>query len=93
MHYERKPAFDRSLKRLPPDRKERVKNAVRHLVNFFETRQQPQGLGLKRLRQDYWEIRSGVGDRIIFRLFGDLVEFVLVGNHDEIRRFLRARES
>ena len=89
MRYERKPSFDRTLQRLPPDRKARVKEAVQALVVFFETKQQPQGLGLKRLRRDYWEIRAGLGDRVMFRLSGGLVEFVIAGDHDEIRRFLR----
>ena len=89
MRYERKPAFERAFQRLPPDRKARAKDAVRQLVQFFETRQQPQGLGLKRLRERYWEVRSGLGDRVIFRLSGDLVELILIGNHDEIRRWLR----
>lgn len=90
MRYEHKPAFDRSLRRLPPDRKARVKEAVKQLVVFFETREQPQGLGLKHLRGDFWEVRASLADRIIFRLSGDLVEFVLAGDHDDIRRFLRA---
>jgi len=89
MRYERKPAFERSVRRLPADRKARVKSAVEQLILFFETRQQPQGLGLKRLRRDFWEFRAGLGDRIIFRITGDLVEFVIAGNHDEICRFLR----
>ena len=89
MRYERKPAFERTLSRLPPDRKERVKSAVRQIVIFFETKQLPQGLGLKRLRGQYWEIRAGLGDRIIFRLSDDLVEFAIVGSHGEIARFLR----
>ena len=89
MRYERKPAFERSIQRLPPDRKARTKEAVQQLVVFFETKQQPHGLGLKRLRGGYWEVRAGLGDRVLFRLSGDLVEFVIVGNHDEIRRFLR----
>ena len=89
MRYERKPAFERTARRLPPDRKERVKSAVRQLVIFFETQQLPQGLGLKRLRGDFWEVRAGLGDRIIFRLSGELVEFAIVGNHDEVARFLR----
>lgn len=90
MRYERKPAFERSLRRLPPDRKERAKEAIQQLVIFFETRQQPHGLGLKRLRGSFWEIRVGLGDRVLFRLRGELVEFILVGDHDEIRRLLKS---
>ena len=66
-----------------------MKSAVRQLVIFFETKQLPQGLGLKRLRGDFWEVRVGLEDRIIFRLSGELVEFAIVGNHDEVARFLR----
>ncbi len=89
MRYERKPSFSRSLRRLPPDRKVRIKDAIRNLVIFLETKQQPHGLGLKRLRADYWQVRAGLGDRVIFRLVDDLIEFVIVGSHDEIQRFLR----
>ena len=89
MRYERKPAFDRAFRRLPRERQARAKEAIRQLVVFFETRQQPQGLGLTRLRGDYWEVRAGLGDRVLFRLTGDLVEFIIVGNHDDIRRALR----
>jgi hypothetical protein len=89
MRYERKPSFDRTFRRLPKDRQARAKEAMRQLVAFFETRERPQGLGLRRLRGDFWEVRAGLSDRIMFRLIGDLVEFVVVGNHDEIRRALR----
>lgn len=89
MRYERKPAFDRIFRRLPEHRKARAREALRQLIAFFETRQQPHGLGLKRLKNDFWEVRAGLDDRILFRLTGDLVEFVIVGNHDDIRRALR----
>ena len=89
MRYERKSAFERAARRLPPDRKERVKAAVGQIVVFFETGELPQGLGLKRLRGNFWEARAGFGVCIIFRISGDLVEFAIVGNHDEIARFLR----
>jgi mRNA-degrading endonuclease RelE of RelBE toxin-antitoxin system len=89
MHYERKPSFDRSLRRLPQDRRHRVERAIEQLVMFFEAGPRPQGLGLKRLRGDVWEVRAGLSDRVIFRLTADLVEFVIVGNHDDIVRFLK----
>ena len=89
MRYERKSSFDRAFQQLPENRKARTREAIRQLVAFFETRERPHGLGLRRLRGQFWEIRAGLGDRVLFRLTGDLVEFVIVGNHDEIRRMLR----
>jgi len=52
-------------------------------------RQAPQGLGLKRLREDFWEVRKGIKARILFRWKSDLIEFVLAGNHDDVKRFLK----
>ncbi len=83
-------SFERSLKRLEPNRKERIKKAIRLAVAFFETGQLPQGLGLKPLSQPFWEIRAGISERIIFRKHKDCIEFLLAGSHDEVKRFLKS---
>ena len=49
-----------------------------------------KGVGLKRLRGSFWEARKGLITRILFRWDRELVELVLSGNHDDIRRFLKA---
>ena len=90
MRYRASSRFDRSLRRLDPVRKARVKAAIEQLVAAFETGELPHGLGLTRLPRGLWEIRAGLSDRVIFQRTGALVEFLLVGNHDEITRFLRA---
>jgi hypothetical protein len=48
----------------------------------------PAGLGLKKLHKSFWEIRADLETRILFQVEKDRVTFVIVGNHDEIRRFL-----
>ena len=89
MQYYTAPSFERSLGSLEPFRKERVKKAIHLAVAFFETGQLPQGLGLKPLAKQFWEIRAGLMDRIIFRKSQTRIEFLLVGSHDEIKRFLK----
>ena len=90
MRFEFKPSFERSLKALPPLEKEDVKDAALKLIDVLsQDRQLYQGLGLKRLRADFWEVRKGIKARILFRWQGDLVAFVLAGNHDDVKRFLR----
>jgi len=83
------PSFDRSFRRLPLDRQRRVQKAVDRTIDLLEAGQLPVGLGLKRLRASIWEFRAGLADRIIFRLEGSEATFVLAGNHDEIRRYLK----
>ncbi len=79
--------FVTAFRSLP--RKEKVKKAVAAANDFFESHVKPEGLGLKRLKGDYWEIRVDIKERVIFRFSDDLVEFIIVGTHDEIKNFLK----
>ena len=89
MRYEYKSSFDKVFKKLGLSRQEKVIDAISILIDFFENRKKAKGLGLKNLRENYWEIRVNVKDRIIFTLEKDKVAFIIVGNHDEIEKFLR----
>ncbi len=90
MRFEFKPSFERSIKSLAPNEKADVKEAASQLIDVLsKDRQIHQGLGLKRLKDSFWEVRKGIKARILFRWTGDLIEFVLAGNHDDIKRFLK----
>jgi mRNA-degrading endonuclease RelE of RelBE toxin-antitoxin system len=86
--YEFKPSFDRSVKSLPVNTKKEIKELCRSLIDVLSGNSAlSKGLGLKNLRRNYWEIRKGLKLRIIFRQQDDLVEFLLAGSHDDIKRF------
>ncbi|MEW6684885.1 MAG: hypothetical protein AB1393_01585 [Candidatus Edwardsbacteria bacterium] len=89
IRYQSKSSFEHTIKRLGFERKSKVKEAVRKLVVFFETGEKSKGLGLKKLRGDFWEIRTDLKDRIIFKFKRDLVEFIIVGNHQEVKEYLK----
>ena len=90
MRFEFKPSFERSIKSLTPSEKTDVKEAASQLIDVLSRdRQMHQGLGLKRLGGDFWEVRKGIKVRLLFRWRNDLVEFVLAGNHDDVKRFLK----
>jgi len=65
-----------------------VIKAIDALIEFIKTGKKPKGLGLKKVRRDYWEIRLSVKNRIIFEFKGDVINFVFVGDHNEVRKFL-----
>ena len=90
MQYARTTAFKRAYEAFDPARRHRVDRALCQLDVLYAQRQRSFGLGLKALKPGIWEIRAGLGDRILFRWTGDLVELLIVGNHDEIVRVLRA---
>ena len=90
MRFEFKPSFDRSMKQLPKPDKEDIKTVALQLVDILShDKDIHKGIGLKRLRGNFWEVRKGIKARILFRWEGDFVEFVLAGNHDDINRFLK----
>lgn len=90
MRFEFKSSFEKSTKALNLSDKQEIKDIAVYLIDVLsQDRPLHQGIGLKRLRGSYWEIRKGIKTRILLRWDGDLVEFVLAGNHDDIRRFLK----
>ena len=88
MRYQNSSRFDRSVKRLDVGRRRAVQDTIERLVAVFETGQVPAGLGLKQLRPGLWECRAGLSDRVLFFRHRDAVEFLLAGNHQEIKRAL-----
>ena len=90
MRYFRTAAFKRAYRRLDGTRQERATSTLLKLANTFETGQIAPGLGLKPLQHGVWEARSGIQDRILFRREpDDVLELLLVGTHDEVKRFLK----
>ena len=91
MLFEFRPSFDRRFKKLSPQRQQKSRAAIEQLLAYLDRRTPLRpGLGLKNFHGHYWEIRLDLHDRIIFELT-DRVVFWLVGNHDEIRRFMKAQ--
>lgn len=90
MRYEFKPSFRRSIKSLPAGEKEEIKEVAIQTIDILSRSKTPhKGIGLKHLRGSFWEVRRGLKARILFRWQEDLVEFVLAGDHDDIRRYLK----
>jgi hypothetical protein len=89
MRYIRTAAFARAYEALDPSRKARVDRALQQLGLLFAERQRPFGMGFKALKPGIWEIRAGLGDRVVFRWTRDTVELLIVGTHDDIRRLLK----
>jgi mRNA-degrading endonuclease RelE of RelBE toxin-antitoxin system len=90
MRYEFKPSFERSIKTLSLEGKSEIKAACLAFLDLLELRARlPIGVGLKHLDDDYWEIRKSLRYRILFRWRKDSIEFILAGDHDSIKNFLK----
>jgi mRNA-degrading endonuclease RelE of RelBE toxin-antitoxin system len=89
MKYYSTPSFIRRFKKLDSNRKKIVNDAIRKVLDLYNIGLNPKGLGLKQLRTNLWEIRSSLQERILFSFDNDTIRFTLIGDHDEIRRFLK----
>jgi len=90
VRYEFKPSFDRSIKSLHPKQKDEIRGVCLAFLELLEAQiPLPAGIGLKRLQEDFWEVRQRLHNRILFRWRHDLIEFVLAGDHDSIKDFLK----
>lgn len=90
MKFEFKSSFERSIKSLHLKEKEEIKKVAIQTINVLSHDIEiHKGMGLIRLKGDFWEVRKGLKARILFRWQEDLVEFVLAGNHNQIKRYLK----
>lgn len=82
-------SYDRSFKKLDRSIQEKAISAIDSLLEFIQTRQKPEGLGLKKVYKNYWEIRLDIKNRIIFELIADTINIVFVGDHNAVKTFLK----
>ena len=74
MRFEFKPSFEDSIKKLSSEEKENIKLVAIQTIDILsQSTLVKKGMGLKRLKDDFWEIRCGIKMRIIFRWSGDLI--------------------
>jgi hypothetical protein len=77
------------LKNLPPDLHGAAVLALLRLPAAFGRPHVHGGLGIRQLRPGIYEFRVGLSLRAIFVRFGDVIEIQMIGNHDEVRKYLR----
>jgi len=90
LNYYFKPSFIRSFKKLDLPKQKQALEAIEALKTVLESKGRIEGLGLKRLSSDLWEIRTTLKERILFTYKKAVVTFVLVGNHDQVNNFLKS---
>ncbi|MBI3996845.1 MAG: hypothetical protein HY352_04230 [Candidatus Omnitrophica bacterium] len=68
--------------------------ADHQIRTYYSTRQAPHGLGLKLLHtagsNKVLEARVSLSIRLLWAERGNQVSFLLVGSHDEVKRYLRS---
>lgn len=83
--------FRAQVKTLGKPERVAVGTAINELQDAFGTPHLHRGLGVRKLVGDYFEVRVGLDQRLIFKNERDALVLVFVGDHDAVRDFLRNR--
>ena len=83
------PSFERSVKRLTPQEKEHLSKSLEIFNNYLITGQSPYGFRFKKINHDKYEFRVDIRLRVVLKEEGNTFYLVFVGDHDEVRTYLR----
>ena len=95
MQFLYKERYLKRFDRFPTHEQRLILEADRHIRTFYTTRQAPHGLRVKLLyaaagTEKIFEARASQAIRIVWAERGNMVSFVLVGLHNEVRNSLRS---
>jgi hypothetical protein len=83
------PSFERSIKRLTHREKQLLANGLESFNEYLETGQSTFGFRLKKIGQENYEFRLDIRLRVIIKADKEAFYLVLVGDHNDVRRYLR----
>ena len=64
--------------------------AVAKFEAAWEAGRFPRGLGMKHLRDQFFEFRVDIHNRVLYLRREGAIMYLLYGGHDDIRRFLKS---
>ncbi|MDD2711197.1 MAG: hypothetical protein PHV34_24740 [Verrucomicrobiae bacterium] len=78
------------IRLLPRDRRHAIGEAIAATQEAFGQPHQHTGVGLRKLSGQYYEIRMGLDQRLVFEEIDDALYFQMIGNHNDVKRFLKS---
>ena len=83
--------FQRDLADLSPEERSRCFELLMALPKALGTPHNHSGLGIRKLHPSgVYEVRAGLGLRVVFALRDDQTIVVRVGSHEEVRKYLES---
>jgi mRNA-degrading endonuclease YafQ of YafQ-DinJ toxin-antitoxin module len=82
--------FGTDVHSLSVEKQREVEATLRRLPEVFGRPHLHSGLGIRRLKGSYFECRVGRDLRMVFKLDRAVLVMTRIGNHEEVRSFLRS---
>ena len=81
--------FRKQLNRLSAHDQQKVTTALKEFLAALTVGRLPSGYGFKKINHDKYELRLDIRLRIAMKAEGDTLICHLIGNHEDIKRYLR----
>ena len=78
-----------AVRKYPKETRGNIGRALQILERDFGHPHRHQGLGIRKLTGNFFEIRVGLDIRLVFQNRAGCLWFMMAGNHDEVQKFLR----
>ena len=82
--------FRKAIRALSKGQRRHVGQVLNGIQAGFGQPHSHSGLGIRRLRKNYFECRAGLKLRLVFRGERGVLTFTAAGDHDEIHRLLKS---
>lgn len=82
-------SFQKQLRKLPMLDQQNATAALKVFLQSLQEGQLRPGLGFKKINCDKYEIRAGLNLRIVMKLDQETFVCLVVGNHEDVRCYLR----
>jgi mRNA-degrading endonuclease RelE of RelBE toxin-antitoxin system len=89
LRIELSPEFGKAIRRLSKSKRRPIGQVLNSIQDGFGKPHLHSGLGIRRLRGNYFECRAGFRLRLVFRAERGVLTFTAAGDHDEMRKLLK----
>ena len=83
------PSFERCVKKMTVQEKKNLAKGLGAFNALLTTGQAPHGFRFKKINHDKYEFRIDIRLRAVVKTAGNIYYLVLVGSHEDIRRYLK----
>jgi len=85
------PVLLKEIRRKPSPERQAIGRRIAEIQRVVGWPHLHKGVGLRKVRDEYFEARFGLKKRLIFENTSDAIVFEFMGDHDQVRRFLKGR--
>ena len=82
--------FRKQLRKLPPHDQQKAAAALKGFLAALTEGSMPSGYGFKKINHDKYELRVDIRIRVVMKADGETLVCHLIGDHEDVRRYLRA---